>query len=206
MKNGKRIALMIAGVLLMGGGVGLTAYNIHEDSMAASASTDIVRAIDEARGKSEKEQLPVGVTGQLAEEPEPPKDEMPTVEINGTAYIGTLHIPALGLDLPVAADWDYKQLKVSPCRYEGTPRGNDLVICAHNYSSHFGKIKDLQAGDAVDFVDAAGERYTYQVQESEVLPPTAIEEMLEPQWDLSLFTCTLGGRTRVTVRLNRTES
>lgn len=33
----------------------------------------------------------------------------------------------------------------------------------------------------------------------------AVEEMESGDWDLSLFTCTLGGSYRVTVRCERTE-
>ena len=34
----------------------------------------------------------------------------------------------------------------------------------------------------------------------ETLMPTAVEEMESGDWDLTLFTCTVGGRTRVAVR------
>jgi len=40
----------------------------------------------------------------------------------------------------------------------------------------------------------------------EVLLPTAVEEMTAGEWDLTLFTCTLGGRSRVTVRCELVET
>jgi len=39
----------------------------------------------------------------------------------------------------------------------------------------------------------------------ETLQPTAVEEMCSGDWDLTLFTCTLGGKFRVTVRCDRVE-
>lgn len=46
----------------------------------------------------------------------------------------------------------------------------------------------------------------YEVAEIEILSPDAVEEMTEDDGDLTLFTCTLGGGSRVTVRCVLTES
>lgn len=75
-----------------------------------------------------------------------------------------------------------------------------LIICAHNYESHFGKIKNLAPGSKVYFTDIDGNNFSYEVVEICILDPYAIEEMQSGDWDLTLFTCTWGGRTRVTVR------
>lgn len=45
-----------------------------------------------------------------------------------------------------------------------------------------------------------GNIFAYKVIEVETLQPTAIEEMTIGGWDLTLFTCTVGGASRVTVR------
>ena len=39
-----------------------------------------------------------------------------------------------------------------------------------------------------------------EMPEIQILQPGDVEEMLSGGWALTLFTCTLGGRTRVTVR------
>jgi sortase A len=39
----------------------------------------------------------------------------------------------------------------------------------------------------------------------EILRPTAVEEMISGDWDLTLFTCTIGGATRVTIRCEKTK-
>jgi sortase A len=43
------------------------------------------------------------------------------------------------------------------------------------------------------------------VVEKEVLKSTAIEEMEAGEWDLTLFTCTIGGADRITIRCEKTE-
>lgn len=123
--------------------------------------------------------------------------------IDGYEYIGYLSIPSLGLDLPVMADWDYPRLKLSPCRYVGSTKTDDLVIAAHNYDRHFGRLSQLTGGEEVYFIDMDGVLSSYEVVETSILMPTDIEEMTSGDYDLTLFTCTYGGKSRVTVRCNR---
>ena len=120
--------------------------------------------------------------------------------IDGYLCIGCLSIPSLGLELPVMSDWSYPQLKLSPCRYSGSTGTGDLVICAHNYARHFGKLKTLSEGAEVYFTDMDGMTRRYEVAAVEILPPTDLENMTAGEYDLTLFTCTYGGQSRVTVR------
>mgnify|MGYP001659076776 CR=1 FL=1 len=132
--------------------------------------------------------------------------DMTVVYIDGYGYIGYISIPVLELDLPVMTDWDYTKLKTAPCRYFGSAKTDDLVICGHNYDRHFGRLKNLQEGDLVLFTDMDGVTISYEVKEVETLQPTQITEMIESDYDLTLYTCTYGGATRVTVRCDRTET
>ena len=135
-----------------------------------------------------------------------PDMEMPTMDIDGNRYIGTLDIPALNLSLPVMSEWSYPKLKIAPCRYVGTAYQGNFVIAAHNYRTHFGSLGNLSAGDRVTFTDVDGNIFSYDVVEVQILNPAAIEEMVSDDWDLSLFTCTLGGKTRLTVRCDKIET
>ncbi len=90
--------------------------------------------------------------------------------------------------------------------YVGTCYGQGFVVMAHNYNSHFGPIKDLQLGDEVVFQNLANNRFHYVVDDAEELEPTAIEEMIDSGYDLTLFTCTRGGGARVTIRCTLTEA
>ena len=129
-----------------------------------------------------------------------PEMEMPTREIDGQTYIGMVEVPALELSLPVISEWTYPRLKKAPCRYVGSVYSKDMVICGHNYDRHFGRLKDLAVGDEVRFTDMDGNVFFYSVCGTEQLGKYAVEDMLAGEWDLTLFTCTVGGKSRVTVR------
>jgi sortase A len=123
-----------------------------------------------------------------------------TIEIDGNKYIGYLSIPDLDLNLPVLSKWSYNSLKISPSRYldDGTSYG--LIIAAHNYARHFGKISSLAEGAVVYFTDVHGVVYSFEVDKQEILNPEDITKMITEPYDLTLFTCTPGGASRVTVR------
>ena len=77
------------------------------------------------------------------------------------------------------------------------------MIAGHNYKSGFGKLKKLSPGDKVFFTDMNGRVTRYIVEVIEVLDGTAVEEMITGDWDLSLYTCTYGGKSRLTVRCRK---
>jgi sortase A len=63
----------------------------------------------------------------------------------------------------------------------------------------------LGIGDLVYFTDMDGVVSTYQVEEINILAPTDVEEMTDGGYALTMFTCTYGGKSRVTVRCSRVE-
>ena len=139
------------------------------------------------------------IISDLLDEPK----AMTVVDINGYGYIGFLGMPSLDLELPVMSDWSYPQLRIAPCRYWGNLFTDDLVIMAHNYRWHFGSLSKLAYGDTVTFTDMHGETTEYEVKAVEVLAPSAVEEITSGNYDLTLFTCTYGGRSRIAVNCDR---
>lgn len=137
---------------------------------------------------------------------DPVSFEMTEVVIDGYAYIGYLSIPSLELELPILADWDYTRLRIAPCRYTGSVNGEDLVLMAHNYVKHFGYLSKLSLGDNVLFTDMDGVTTVYEVVGQDILDPSAVEEMTSGDFDLTLFTCSYGGQSRVTVYCDRVKS
>ena len=135
-----------------------------------------------------------------------PEMEMPEVSIPGleeAGCIGILEIPSINIKLPVLSTWSYSLLKKAPCRYSGSIYLNNMVIAAHNSDAHFKKISNLQEGDIVTFTDAVGNVFTYTVAGIELLQPNEVDNMTNGQWPLTLFTCTYGGASRVTVRCEK---
>lgn len=195
---------MAAGLLLLAAAFLLAGYNLLDELRAGQAAGQVLEQmpapdrVQEPDSGSVEQEIPDYILD--------PNRDMPTVEIDGNAYIGTLDIPVLDLSLPVMSDWSYPKLKTAPCRYAGTTYQSGFVIAGHNYRRHFGPLSRLVPGDRVTFTDVDGNRFYYQVAEIQVLEPTAIEAMTSEDWDLSLFTCTLGGQTRLTVRCDKVET
>jgi len=132
---------------------------------------------------------------------------MPEMEIEGNLYVGIVEIPALNLALPVMSQSSDAKLKISPCRFWGSVYTHDLVISAHNYERHFGRLKDLPMGSEVRFTDMDGNVFLYSTVDTDTLRRAAVPEMCAPNenWDLTLFTCTVGGKTRFTLRCKLTD-
>ena len=195
------IILMAAGSLLMAAAVSLFLYNQREQRQAAASVQQLMPQMAEAiQQRQEAPTEPV-----LLSPEEAAYREMPVKEIDGHAYIGVIGIEPLGLELPVMSDWTYPQLQIAPCRYSGSVYSDDLVVMAHNYPKHFGKLKELRFEDPVTFTDMDGNTVAYQVVALDVLAPEAVEEMTAGAYDLTLFTCTYGGENRVVLRCDRAE-
>lgn len=189
---------MVLGAVLVLAALSLFLWNQRENNEAGTSAEKILLQVIE--------QIETPGAGQEVEEPSYPDPYDPTmteVEIDGYAYVGYLSIPSLELELPVMSEWDYTRLKIAPCRYAGSTKTDDLVICAHNYTRHFGPIRNLTPGDTVTFTDMDSVVWQYQVTVVDILAPTDVEDMTAGGYDLTLFTCTYGGASRVTVRCER---
>lgn len=192
--------LIVCGLLLLLGSLLLVGYNLWDERRAGEAVDSVMEQMAQAIPSPGATTLPEGMIPDyiLA-----PNIEMPTLEVDKNDYVGYLSIPALDMDLPVLSDWSYPKLKQAPCRYSGSAYQDDLVICAHNYAKHFGPLGRLTPGDQVTFVDIDGNEFQYRVVELVQLRPEEVKEMVSGDWALSLFTCTLDGRLRMTVRCER---
>ncbi len=201
MKSKIGIVFMVAGAMLILGALGLFLYNQNQQINAAAASREAIpKVVDAIRQRREDPE----------NQPEPVEQElqnkiMSVVQIDGYGYIGFLGIPALELELPVMSDWSYPQLQIAPCRYSGGMYSDDLVLMAHNYPKHFGRIGYLHTGDAVTFTDMDGVTVEYEVVAFENLGAMDVEGMTSGAYDLTLFTCTYGGQSRFAVRCDRME-
>ena len=204
------VCMVLGGALLLGA-AGLLNLNRQEESRADRESAQVMvrlrQEMEQAalpeETRTEPEQSPGAEETPL---PDPAGREMPMLEIDGQTYIGYLELPTLGLSLPVMSEWSYPKLRVAPCRYWGSAYDDSLVILAHNYDRHFGRLQELAIGDPVQFIDADGVIYQYTVEKQEILEKPDVEKMVDSGYGLTLFTCTYGGRHRVTVRLRRTKT
>ena len=194
------------GLLLLTAALFLWAYNGQESRRAGDSAQQVITELTQSLT-----QQPPAEAGADPEQEEAPavklpeylldaQREMPEKTVNGLAYIGVLSIPSLNLELPVLSQWSYPNLKEAPCRYSGSLYQNNLIICAHNYASHFGRLKTLQPGDTLLFTDMDDQVVSFQMVEQETLEPNDEEAMTTGDWDLTPFTCTAGGQSRTTIR------
>ena len=217
-KNSRKqegLLLITIGLLLIAAALFLVSYNLYDELRAEQSARQAVTQLDaylpaeaapEAPSDSAGDQEPL-VSDERTVIPDyvlSPNME-PVETINGIDFIGVLRIPALELELPIISEWNYPNLKTAPCRYSGSAYLNNLIICGHNYTSHFGTLKNLWEGDIATFTDMDGNVFTYKMVERETLLPTSIDAMESGEWDLTLFTCTVGGQSRVTIRFELEE-
>ena len=220
MRNKFSTFLILLGVLLILSAAALVYYNQREAAEAGESAVSSLDAMLEHLVAESETVYPAPNDGETGEYdgpeagivmplppgyPDPYTKEMTAVEIDGYRYIGYLTIPSLNRMLPVMEEWDYARLRKAPCRFYGSTKTENMIVCAHNYSSHFGGISELKYGEVITFTDMDGKVTTYEVVEIIILQPNDVEGMLSGGYPLTLFTCTYGGRSRVTVRCDVIE-
>ena len=187
------------GVLLILGAAGLLLYNQQEADEAASISAKVLPRISEyVEAVRETATVP-----PLETDPSAPPPAMPVAEIDGQLYVGVLTIPTIDYEVPVLSECSLDLLHLGACRFYGATYSNDLVICAHNYNRLYSSLAKLKPGDLVWFTDMDGLTWTYEVADLETLGPNMVEEMNHSGYDLTFFTCTYGGKARLTLRCVR---
>lgn len=193
---------MLSGTVLVLAALCLFLLNQRENNAAGISVEKILPQVLEQIGTQNAVD---GLEGR-EDSPNPCASAMTEVEIDGYAYVGYLSIPAINLEVPVMSEWDYTRLKIAPCRYAGSAGTGNLVICAHNYTRHFGPIRNLVSGDLVYFTDMDGMIWKYEVVLADLLSSVEVEDMTAGDYALTLFTCTYSGQSRVTVRCKRIDN
>lgn len=215
-KNRASALLLLVGLLLVASALLWAEHNTSLSRRAGEATREIVEALDKQIPRTipikqpesieQPQSTPVPVPVDLPDYVLNPDMPMPVCEVKGVYYIGTLSIPTLDLELSVASELDYPTLDLSPCRYFGSAYKDNLVLSAHNYDAHFGRIGSLTSGTPLTFTDMDGNVFRYRVATVEILLPYDSDLMTESGYPLTLFTCTVGGRYRVTVRCTYAET
>ena len=202
MRRGFGVFCIILGICCLILSIGFIVYNHREEKNAQNTTKNILQDVREniLDNTCEESTSEESDRDESAEIHVDIPQKMLTAQVDGYDCIGVLSIPVLELELPVLTDWSYTKLKIAPCHYFGSYYEKDFVIAAHNYQSHFGRLSALQPNDLILFTDISGTVYCYEVVLLETLPGNATEEMITSGFDLSLYTCTPGGASRVTVR------
>lgn len=200
MKNKKFFLVFISlGTLCIVSSLFIAIYTQVEEEKAKTFSNEVVVNFTEQISSSNE-----AVTFDTSQKVD--TRYVSTLEIDDQEYIGVLCVPSLNLTLPVASDWDYNSLKNTPCTFSGTIENKNLVIAGHNYKSHFGYLDTLNIDDTAYILDASGNVHNYKITFIQILEADDITELLNNEWDLTLFTCVkLNNTHRYVVRLNEID-
>lgn len=169
---------------------------LSESNQAELAANEILQKIDK-HIQTDDELIPDYIID--------PTRAMPEIEIDGNRYIGTISIPSVDIELPIISNLNSEQLKIAPCRYSGSAYENNLIIAGHNYASHFGPLNQIAVGETILFTDIDGNVFTYKIIKTEIIDQYDVQAMHDGNWDMTLFTCTPGGRQRMTIRCEKQE-
>ncbi len=163
----------------------------HERYVQTNASVQSENAVNVI-----KQEMKQDIDGELLfEDIEKGAEEL---LIDGELYFAILEIPSLALELPIQSMWSYEKLKSSPCLYTSEP----MVIAAHNYDVHFGRLGNLKVDDIVTLTLISGEMKEYEVVSVTKIHETDTEQLDDETYALSLFTCNYSNNDeRILVRL-----
>lgn len=217
MKRSFGAIFMVLGLALLTGALLLYLSNHKEEEQAELSVQEFmpqvverielnVQALKQEVDMQESPSESVESESQMPYEPDYYSTEMTVETIDGYDFIGYLTIDELDLQLPILAQSDDAKLKKSPCRFSGATKTNDLVIGAHNYSRHFGRITELKSGDIIYLTDMDGRIWKYTYVTQEILGPNDVDILTNAEYALTLFTCTYGGRSRITLRFDLVET
>lgn len=200
---------LLLGVALIAAAAALTVSNLRDEQQAARRADLALEQIRlelpaaPASAPPAADELPNAAEAEIPNYILNPEMDMPVQTVDGLDYIGILEIPALGRTLPVISQWSDSAAKSAPFRYAGSAYTDDLIIAGHNYRSHFAGLKTIPEGSTIRFTDTDGNCFEYEVVLVETLHAADVEEMQSGDWALSLFTCTMSGQYRATVRCQR---
>lgn len=194
--------MILCGAAMIASALCLMQYNIHASENAGTVSEKAVSEFLEFTDVKKNESgyvpnIPVKYSGVNENGFE---NTCSFTGTDGAEFTAVIEIPVLDRKLPVCSTLSTENLEKYPCRYSGSVSENNIIIAAHNYDSHFGSIKSLQNGDEIILTDVYGNSTVYTVTETEVIPGNAAGDMKAGNWNLTLFTCDLSGKNRITVR------
>lgn len=202
MRKRGSFVLLFLGAALLCAALLLAAKNLREETSAGEAAAALLVQAEQtiAQHAASPAAVPTPAPSSAVEETlSPSPSASPSAAPEGPAFLGVLSVPAVSLTVPVLAEWSYYHLTLAPCRDCGSVETGDLVIAAHNYDTHFGRLSRIAPGDSVYFTDMAGSTTEYAAASVEQRDPSDAEGVRDSGYPLVLYTCSWDCTARVTV-------
>lgn len=202
MRKRGSFVLLLLGAALLCAALLLAAKNQREETSAGEAAAALLIQAEQTIAQhtaSPVSSPPAAPSSAVEETLSPSPSASPSAAPEGPAFLGVLSVPAVSLTVPVLAEWSYYHLTLAPCRDCGSVETGDLVIAAHNYDTHFGRLSRIAPGDSVYFTDMAGSTTEYAAASVEQRDPSDAEGVRDSGYPLVLYTCSWDCTARVTV-------
>lgn len=187
MKKRNGSLLFVLGICLVLASLGLLLFLQYQTHHGEKSCRTVVTEMNE--------RLPAAAPGTPGMYPNP---TMPVLEIGGTDYVARLDIPAFGITLPVARNWDANAL--SPARYWGSAYDHSLVIGGRDLPWQFGFCDKIDLNAAVTVTDMTGARFDYTVARVDRAKEADAQWLMDESFDLTLFCHDLYSMEYIAVR------
>jgi len=177
-------------------------HNFKEDKRAGKAAEVLLQEVQTVLSEGqtdEKTELLFETSSADTEDTVEEPDQIQDIMSNEYEYIGVLSLPSLELTLPVLSECSDSLLGVAPCRDYGDFDTGNLVIAAHNYRNHFGRLQELAYGAEIQLTDMNGELHHYTVTEIMIVQLTDVSLVWDSPYELVLYTCDYTNQNRVVV-------
>lgn len=138
--------------------------------------------------------------------------EKMNIEIKGHQVIGIIKIPTINMEYPILETTTAETLNLSITKFWGNEINEvgNVTLAGHNNLSGvmFGKIKKLKIGDVIELTDMQNITLKYEIFKTYIIDPNDISCILpenEGTREITLITCTTGGKNRYIVKARQTE-
>lgn len=132
-----------------------------------------------------------------------PDTGMPVLEVDGDDYGAVLEVPAFSVRLPVADEWQSRNLTCCPARFSGSAYGGTLVIGGGDYPGQLDFCGKIGHGATVTVTDMTGACFSYTVVRIDRSSQAENQWLTKPEWDLTLFCRDNGTMEYIAVRCVR---
>lgn len=112
---------------------------------------------------------------------------MPVLQVDEKDYIGLLKIPAYGLTLPIANEWNSFHVFSCPARFYGSAYDSTMIIGGNDQSGQFDFFDRMNPGDNVRITDMIGSEFSYTVDRIDRSQSVAYEKLASGGYPLTLF-------------------
>lgn len=183
----------LLGFLLMAASLCLLLFTQFRTSRAEKACADTFSKIEAL--------LPAPMAGLAGEYANP---EMPVLQIDGQDYACLLEVPGYGIKLPVANQWDRRDVFSHPCRFFGSAYDDTLIIGGADQAGQFDFLSRLDIGECIRITDMTGTEFRYEVARIDRSSSAAYEVLASEAYGLTLFVRSSHFREYILVRCTAT--